>query len=146
MKTSKVLSVLRAHRGSLCVAACMVLSACGGGGGGGGAAPATQPAPPAVVPITPPPTPVIQTKPTMPIPAELWRAPADVVPKTGNYVYFSSEKGPGQPDFLGGGEDYLYSAEKRNFMYVTFVEGRVNVLVLGAVGTLWSGDIRPMNA
>jgi hypothetical protein len=136
MGTKSLSSVLQAIGASLTLMVCVFLSACGGGGGGGGGAPST--------PAAPPTGPVIPSTPASTIPAELWRAPADALPKTGNYIYFSSEKGNPAPDFVGAGENYLYSAEKNSDMYVRFVDGRIDVLILNQLSNaVWVGDMRP---
>lgn len=146
MKQKLIVDSLRTIRACLIAAAISAaLVACGGGGGGG----ASAPLPPTTVPVVPPvpPVPPVDpTNPSLPIPAELWRAPADAVPKTGNYIYFSSEAGVTVPDFIGAGQNYLYSAEKNDDMYVQFVDGRVEFTILNQiVSNLWTGTIRGMN-
>jgi hypothetical protein len=146
MKSTCVFDDMRGLGICLMAVFCMLLVACGGGGSSSASSATPAPPAPVVVPVVPAPAPVVQAKPTLPIPAALWRAPPDALPKTGNYIYFSSEMGAIVPDFVGAGKTYVYSAEQKNDMYVRFVEGRIDVTVLNDYANYyWLGQMRPMN-
>ncbi|MEJ1965041.1 MAG: hypothetical protein WDO56_27265 [Gammaproteobacteria bacterium] len=53
--------------------------------------------------------------PELPIPTDLWSAPAGAAPATGNYVYLQSDTG----DFIGKGETHLYTQLDTVFLMST---------------------------
>jgi hypothetical protein len=104
----------------------VILAACGGGGGGGASTPvATVPAP-APAPAPAPPL-------AYPIPADLWTAPANTVPTTGNYVYLQSDA----TDYIGAGRTWVYT----NADTVTTLANNGLAITVGLKGNEnWSGN------
>ncbi len=70
--------------------------------------------------------------PVNPVPTTLWRAPAQPLPATGNYVYLASQQG----DYIGGGGTYLMV----DSIAVSASGGHLSV----HVGDWW-GDFQAMN-
>lgn len=78
-----------------------------------------------------------QTGPIIPVPSDLWQAPAAVVPSTGNYVYLQSDAG----DYIGGGGTYLYSTATSK-LAANMTDGAISVNVTG--DQWWHGSFAPM--
>ena len=73
------------------------------------------------------------------IPTTLWRATADAVPSTGNYVFLSSTQG----DYIGGGRTYLYTPATAN-LTVRTSPSYMSMSVRG--DQEWSGDFQAMSS
>lgn len=73
--------------------------------------------------------------PLLPIPTQLWKAPAKKVPASGNYVYLQSTDG----DYIGQGEQFTYTASNANLI-VAADQGHLSVKVEGDQN--WTGDFQ----
>lgn len=77
--------------------------------------------------------------PVLPVPATLWRPPAEVTAKVGNYAYFESEEG----DFVGLGKNYLY--DQRSAAMI--VSGNaINMIIRIKGNEQWSAELRGMES
>ena len=121
------------RRGAETIVLAAILAGCGGGGDTpspanvqGGLAPRTLSASSG----TPQP---------YPIPPDAWRAPAKLLPASGNYVYLASDAG----DYIGRGQTYLYDGSAA-VLGVTGSGYSVRMSVAG--DQKWNGEIRLPNS
>lgn len=74
----------------------------------------------------------------LPIPTDLWKAPAGSTPATGSHVYLQSDPG----DYIGQGRNHLYTLSN-SAMTFTLDQGHLRVQVDG--DEWWHGNFQSMN-
>lgn len=76
--------------------------------------------------------------PQNPPPNDLWMPPIGSIPATGNYVYLQSDQG----DFVGQGQNYLYTPANANVRFFTYSATPQTVEIRVEDSDIWRGEFQ----